>query len=87
MPDLPTAPRAEMDRRAALAKEFFEATGAELAPFVTDEATWYDFDYLADGEVIVIIQSHYGVKVDRASLSMPFWSLLDHLNANRRQEG
>lgn len=83
--DLPLAPHPQMDRRAALASEFFEVTGAELVPFVSDESTWYDFDYLTDSEVMVIIESHYGVKVDSVALSMPFWSLLDHLDANRSQ--
>lgn len=44
--DLPRAEHREMDRREVLAKEFFDVTQAELTPFVSDEATWYDFDYL-----------------------------------------
>ena len=82
--DLPLAPHTEMDSRASLADEFFRVTGAELIPFVSDEANWWDFDYLAYGELESIIQTHYGVKVDDSTLRMPFWSLLDFLNANRR---
>jgi predicted phosphoribosyltransferase len=81
--DLPFASQVEMDRRAALADEFYRVTEAEPAPFVSDEATWYAFDYLTDDEVIAIIESHYGVKIDAATLTMPFWSLLDLLDANR----
>ena len=81
--NLPHAQRVRMDERQVLADEFFSVTGAELIPFVSDEATWYDFEYVDDAEVMAIIQSHYGVAVDRAALSLPFWRLLDLLAARR----
>ena len=81
--DLPLAEHSKMDARGALAQEFFRATSAELAPFVSDEATWYAFDYLDDDEVGAAIQAHYGIAVDHAKLAMPFWAFLDYLDANR----
>jgi hypothetical protein len=81
--NLPHAQRVRMDERQVLADEFFSVTGAELIPFVSDEATWYDFEYVDDAEVMAIIQSHYGVAVDGAALSLPFWQLLDLLAARR----
>lgn len=83
--NLPQAERGRMDERQVLADEFFCVTRAELLPFVSDEATWYDFDYLDDAEVTAIIQSHYGIVADEAVLSMPFWKLLDLLAARRGQ--
>lgn len=81
--ELPNAEHVRMDERRVLADEFFRVTGAELIPFVSDEATWYDFDYLDDTEASAIIASHYGIVVDDAVLSMQFWKLLDLLAANR----
>lgn len=75
-------PRAEhfrMDRRAIAAKEFFEVTHAEIVPFVSDEATWYDFDYMEAAELVTIVQSYYGISIDVAKLSLPFWEVLDLL--------
>jgi hypothetical protein len=80
---IPRAEHVRMDRRATAAREFFEITGAELAPFVSDEASWYDFDYLEVPELAAIIQSHYGVAIDDTTLSLPFWKLLDYLAARR----
>lgn len=37
---LPHAEHGKMDARRDLAQEFFAATGAEIHPFVSDEATW-----------------------------------------------
>ncbi len=75
----------KMDRRATLANEFFEVTCAELVPFVSDEATWYDFDYLDANELTEIVESHYGVTLDEAKLTLPFWAFLDFLDASRTQ--
>ena len=82
---LPEAEHFEMDRRVALANEFYDATGAEVAPFVSDDATWYDFDYVSDSEVVSMIESHYGVRIDSDALTKPFWSLLSFLDSNRTQ--
>jgi hypothetical protein len=83
--DLPRAEHGEMDSRETLAKEFFDATHAELTPFVSDEATWYDFDYLESDELVALLRSHYGVAPDETTLALPFWKLLDYLAANRAQ--
>lgn len=80
---IPRAEHFKMDSRAIAANEFFEVTHAELAPFVSDEATWYDFDYLDVTELAAIIQLHYGVAIDDARLALPFWEFLDYLVANR----
>jgi hypothetical protein len=81
--DMPRAEHWKMDRRAFLANEFFEVTHAELIPFVSDEATWHDFDYLEAVELAAIIESHYGVALNETKLALPFWELLDFLDANR----
>jgi len=73
-----------MDSRASLVAEFFEATNAEVTPFISDEATWFDFDYLDQAELVEAVQVHYGLTLDDANLILPFWSLLDYLNANRQ---
>jgi len=83
--DLPRAAHRMMDSRDSLAREFFEVTNAELTPFVSDEATWHDFDYLEPLELALTVQSHYGVTLDEAKLALPFWQLLDYLAANRNQ--
>lgn len=80
---MPRAEHAKMDRRVLLANEFFEVTRAEITPFVSDEATWYDFDYLDGVELAEIVDSHYGVVLDETTLAAPFWALLDFLDANR----
>ena len=81
--DAPRAVHWKMDRRATMANEFFAVTHAELIPFVSDEATWYDFDYLEADELTAIVESHYGATLDKAKLVLPFWELLDFLDANR----
>lgn len=81
--DIPLAEHSKMDARDSLAQEFYSATHAELAPFVSDEATWYAFDYLDDDEVGTAIQAHYGIALDHAKLAMPFWAFLDYLDAHR----
>jgi hypothetical protein len=73
----------EMDLRASLANEFFEATGAEVVPFVSDEANWYDFDYLETTALVHLVKSHYGIKLTETELNWPFWRLLDYLDTNR----
>ena len=84
-------PRAEhlrMDSRVLVANEFFEVTHAEIVPFVSDEATWYDFDYIDDVELAAILESHYGVALEHAKLRLPFWEFLDFLAvARNRIEG
>ncbi|MGE3821411.1 MAG: hypothetical protein AB7I30_18535 [Isosphaeraceae bacterium] len=77
------AEHGKMDRRASEASEFFTVTHPELIPFVSDEATWYDFEYLEAGELTEIVQSHYGVALTETLLALPFWKLLDFLNGNR----
>ena len=69
-----------MDRRESEASEFFAVTRSELVPFVSDEATWYDFGYLETGELAEIVQSHYGVVLTETRLALPFWELLDFLD-------
>lgn len=81
--DLPFARHDKMDERNALAREFREVTRPEVVPFVSDEATWYDFDWLDDGALPSILEAHYGVTVERERLRMPFWELLDFLSRNR----
>lgn len=49
-----------------MAQEFFEATRAELTPFVSDEATWYDFDYLGPEDLTRVFRAHYGLALDDA---------------------
>ena len=86
--DVPWAEHSKMDRRVLLAREFFEVTGAEVIPFVSDEATWYDFDYLEAVELAAIVESHYGVALEETTLALPFWELLDFFAVNRtRAEG
>ncbi len=82
--DIPRAAHSEMDARGSLAREFFEVTHAELIPFVSDEATWYDFDHLDLDELTSVLQSHFGLEVNEAILAQPIWKLLDFLNENRR---
>jgi hypothetical protein len=74
-----------MDARGDLAEEFFVVTAAEMAPFVSDEASWYDFDYLDSDELIGLVNAHYGVVLDERLLEMPFWRLLDYLKTHRRR--
>ncbi len=81
--DTRRAEHTQMDHRALSAKQFFEVTGAEIIPFVSDEATWYDFDYLAVEELAEIVESHYGVVINESMLTTPFWSFLDFLEAHR----
>jgi hypothetical protein len=83
--ETPLAEHWRMDRREVIANEFFEVTHAEIIPFVSDEATWYDFDYLEAVELAAIVKSHYGVAIEEATLALPFWKLLDFLAANRTQ--
>jgi len=83
--EIPKAPHAKMDSRAVLAEEFYVATNAELAPFVSDEATWYSFDYLEQSEVVEAVHAHYGLTLGGAELAWPFWQLLDYLDANRQR--
>jgi hypothetical protein len=80
---LPLAQHSEMDSRAASAQEFFAATHAELTPFVSDEATWWSFDYLELDELTRVIRTHYGVALDPAKLALPFWTFLDYLETHR----
>jgi len=77
------AEHGKMDQRASQASEFFAVTHAELVPFVSDEATWYDFDYLETVELAGIVQSHYGVALTETLLALPFWELLDFLDGKR----
>jgi len=81
--ELPSAEHSKMDRRVLLARESFEVTGAEVIPFVSDEATWHDFDYLDAVELSAIVESHFGVALEDSALALPFWQLLDLLAANR----
>jgi acyl carrier protein len=81
--DVPWAEHSKMDRRGLLAREFFEVTGAEVIPFVSDEATWYAFDYLDAVELVALLESHFGVALDKSALALPFWQLLDRLAVNR----
>ena len=81
--DVPWAEHSKMDRRVLLAREFFEVTGAEVIPFVSDEATWYAFDYLDAVELLATVESHFGVALEEGTLALPFWQLLDLLAANR----
>ncbi len=80
---VPLAPHDEMDARKALAREFWEITRPDVVPFVSDEATWYAFDYLDDDELLRIVDMHYGVGIGPDELRMPFWRLLDFLASNR----
>lgn len=80
---LPWAEHSKMDRRALLAREFYEVTGAEVTPFVSDEATRYSFDYLDAAELLAIVESHFGVALEKDVLNLPFWQLLDLLAAKR----
>lgn len=82
--DISKAAHDKMDSRAALAAEFFEVTHAEVAPWVSDEANWYDFDYLDSEELNEAVYAHYGLTLDDDRLRMPFWSLLDFLDTNRK---
>ena len=66
-----------MDARAQAANEFFVVTQAEVIPFVSDEATWWDLDYLDTVELATAIEAHYGVVLDVTKLALPFWQLLD----------
>ncbi len=84
-PQVSRSAHAEMDARAFLATEFFDATHAELIPFVSDEATWFDFDYLEPAELETALQSHYGLDVNDSLLRLPFWKVLDFLDKNRRR--
>jgi hypothetical protein len=80
---LPFAGHGRMDERIALAREFWEVTRPDAVPFVSDEATWYDLDWLDDGALLSILEAHYGVTVGRDKLQMPFWALLDFLSLSR----
>jgi hypothetical protein len=79
----PRARHDRMDAREALAREFWEVTQPEVVPFVSDEAAWYDFDWLEDDDVLALLEGHYGVAVGREKLRMPFWELLDFLSGSR----
>jgi len=82
---LPRASREKLDERAGLAQEFWEVTQPEMVPFVSDEANWYDFDYLEDAQLFRILDDHYGITLDGEMLKLPFWALLDYLSLNRRR--
>ena len=83
MSGIPIAAHDAMDARVHLATEFYGATHAEMIPFVSDEANWYDFDYLDSEELASVLESHYGLRVDEATLGLPFWKFLDFLAENR----
>jgi hypothetical protein len=83
--DRPVAPHEEMDRRQEIANEFYVVTGAEVAPFVSDQAKWFDFDYLGTEELLGRVEAYFGVRLDEQQLRLPFWRLLDHLQEHRRQ--
>jgi hypothetical protein len=74
----------EMAARAKLAHEFYAATGAEEVPWVSDEANWYTFDYVNTAELICIVEAYYGVRLSEELLRMPFWRLLDYIQAHRQ---
>jgi hypothetical protein len=74
-----------MDERAGLAREFWEVTQPEMVPFVSDEANWYDFDYLEDEHLLRILDDYYGIALGGEMLKLPFWALLDYLSLNRRR--
>jgi hypothetical protein len=81
--DITFAADAEMEARSDLAEEFFTATNPEMTPWVSDQATWFDFDYLDEAELHTAVQKHYGVDFDDETLRQPFWKFLDYLEANR----
>lgn len=82
---LPHASHDKMDEREVLVREFWEVTHPELVPFVSDEATWYDFDWLEDEELLGILDNHYGITLGGEVLKLRFWALLDYLSLNRRR--
>jgi len=82
---LPLAAQERLDEREALAREFWGVTRPEVVPFVSDDATWYDFDWLEDGHLLSILEAHYGMSIERDKLRIPFWELLDFLSVNRRR--
>jgi hypothetical protein len=82
--EIPRADHPNMDERTALAEEFFSLTKPELIPFVSDEASWLDFDYLEFQELSTLVEEHYGIVLEESSLRLPFWRFLDFLAENRR---
>ncbi len=65
---VPFAANNRMANRSVLAEEFFGATGPELVPFVSDEATWFDFDYQSTDDLRRAVQVDYGIVLDELRL-------------------
>jgi hypothetical protein len=83
-----------MTARKRLAEEFFRSVfgpeGGEYGDYrlawVSDEATLHDVNGSADdADVIERVRRHYGVDITTADFCVPFWQLLDRLNAHRPQ--
>jgi hypothetical protein len=47
-------------------RELWEVTQPEMVPFVSDEANWYDFDYLEDEQLLGILDDNYGIPLKAA---------------------
>lgn len=92
MADFDVADDREMRRRGAVATEFYDAIGlveGETRPWlVTDEAALYDIQAEEDEFVVRQVEEHYGVTLSVPDdFRRPFWQLLDHLQAARRDFG
>lgn len=81
-----------MQAREGLATEFFRVAfgpdgdehGDYRLAYVSDEANLRDINPTGEDEVIDRVRQHYGVEFGLDDFSLPFWRLLDRLDAERR---
>jgi hypothetical protein len=81
-----------MRKRTRWAEEFFRVVfgpegdeyGDYRLAFVSDEATLWDVASAEEPAVISRVAEHYGVSLTREDFSLPFYKLLDRLEAERR---
>ena len=75
----------EMDKRAEVAREFYETAFDvnEQPYFVSDGATLYDIFAGDEADLIQRCLERYGVRLGEQHFRLPVWRLLDHLAENR----
>jgi hypothetical protein len=88
VPEFNKSDSKEMDARRTLASEFYAAVleEDEVPLFVSDESTLYDIFAGDDQALAARCAQHYGVVISRGHFEMPFWKLLDQLQAERDRE-
>ena len=89
MPKMERESSVEIDKRADLAQEFYDAVfNADEHPyFVSDRASLYDIFAGDETELVERCRQKYGVRLQEEHFRIPLWRLLDYLEENRRGRG